>query len=197
MSYTRTSLGHDIWFDAPDPSLIDIRDIAFHLSNINRYAGAAKLRVNVASHSLDVARLLASQGAPLPTQLIGLLHDAHEAFTGDISTPVKRWLSEWVGADHIARLQDKLDGLIFARFGVAHAVSSESMDAVSMADTRVTAAEWRDLMAGPWPYSPVMPAPFAIKPLPSDRAEEAFLKAFARLHAAVTGAHPIPTGIIK
>jgi hypothetical protein len=64
---------------------IDIRDIAHHLACINRFVGALTTPVSVAQHSLCVSRLLAGTGY----ELAGLLHDATEAYLGDVSKWVK------------------------------------------------------------------------------------------------------------
>lgn len=62
-------------------------DIALSLSNMNRAAG--RFPWSVAQHSLLVARML-----PPELVLEGLLHDAHEAITGDIPTPWANWLPD-------------------------------------------------------------------------------------------------------
>lgn len=62
---------------------IDIHDIAWHLSNINRFTGASTIPWSVAQHSVAVAKATES--------LEGLLHDASEAYLTDISRPLKRW----------------------------------------------------------------------------------------------------------
>jgi hypothetical protein len=68
----------------PDPSLIDIEDIAHHLALINRYNGATRVPYSVAQHSVYVAQITGN--------LEGLLHDAKEYAIGDMTTPVKNAL---------------------------------------------------------------------------------------------------------
>jgi hypothetical protein len=46
----------------------------------------------VARHSVFVAELLRAEGRDVETQLQGLFHDAAEAFTTDIPSPLKRLL---------------------------------------------------------------------------------------------------------
>jgi hypothetical protein len=62
---------------------IYIEDIAYALSNITRFCGQLPF-YSVAKHSIEVAKLL-----PKQLRLAGLLHDASEAYIGDVITPVK------------------------------------------------------------------------------------------------------------
>lgn len=65
---------------------IDIRDIAHHLANECRYAGACPTHYSVAQHSVLVADYFIDP----EEKLAGLLHDAAEAYLKDIPSPVKR-----------------------------------------------------------------------------------------------------------
>lgn len=67
------------------PSDIDIRDIAHHLSIINRYTGASPEPFSVAQHSV----LGTSYFVALEMKLAFLLHDAAEAYFNDLASPVK------------------------------------------------------------------------------------------------------------
>lgn len=88
----------------PDPSQIDIRDIAHHLSILNRFTGATKVPYSVAQHSLYVSMLV-----PEHLQLHALLHDAHEAYVNDINTPLKECLFE----EFCGRFASPLDAVIW------------------------------------------------------------------------------------
>lgn len=80
-----------------DPYATEIRlsTIAHALANICRWGGHVRHFYSVASHSLHVSRLLeATHG--IEGARVGLLHDAHEAYTGDIPAPLKEVLgSTW------------------------------------------------------------------------------------------------------
>lgn len=68
----------------PDPGEIDILDIAQSLSMLCRYNGHVRDFFSVAQHSWIVSHLVPPRDA-----LWGLLHDAAEAFLGDLWAPVK------------------------------------------------------------------------------------------------------------
>jgi hypothetical protein len=71
-----------------DPALVRIEDIAFALSNIGRFTG--HVRTTVAAHSVVVAQMMEGLGACARGQYIGLMHDAHEAYLGDMNKPTCR-----------------------------------------------------------------------------------------------------------
>lgn len=71
----------------PLPSDICIKDIAHALSLINRFGGHTPLPYSVAAHSVHVSRLVDDRFA-----LHGLLHDAAEAYLGDVVRPLKSHL---------------------------------------------------------------------------------------------------------
>ena len=73
----------------PTPQMIEIEDIAHALSNICRYGGHSKKFYSVAQHSLFVCLL-----APKHLKKEALLHDAAEAYTGDVVKPLKVILGE-------------------------------------------------------------------------------------------------------
>ena len=59
-------------------------DIVHHLSNLCRFTGAVSEPYTVAQHSILVAGI-----CPEPLKLAGLLHDAAEAYLGDMCHPTK------------------------------------------------------------------------------------------------------------
>ncbi len=91
--WCRTVDGEEINLFDPDPSLFTVDRIANALARINRFAGHWERPVSVARHSVRVADRLRADGCDIETQLQGLFHDAAEAFTTDIPTPLKRLLS--------------------------------------------------------------------------------------------------------
>lgn len=85
--------------DPMDLKVQDVRldDIAWALSNICRYGGHCHRNYSVAEHTLVVASIL-----PPRKKIFGLLHDASEAYLGDIPTPLKRRMPEFRAAEERA-----------------------------------------------------------------------------------------------
>ncbi len=75
----------------PDAKTVDIYDIAWNLSRIPRFNGGTigSQPYSVAEHSIWVAKYLEKRFDNYLLALYGLLHDAHEAYTGDITSPFK------------------------------------------------------------------------------------------------------------
>lgn len=86
---------------------IDINVIAHALSNICRFNGHTNRFYSVAEHSVHVSNLL-----PDDLKIYGLLHDAHEAYTGygDVCNPVK--------TSDIRLLEQRVDWAIALHFGL-------------------------------------------------------------------------------
>ena len=106
MYWLQTFTGKKIDLINPTSKMVDIEDIAHSLSMICRFNGHCRDFYSVAEHSV----LVESIGTPVllqfcldpPTlahqRLSLLLHDAAEAYIGDITTPLKRGLDS-VGCD--------------------------------------------------------------------------------------------------
>lgn len=86
--YMMTRSGRRFYFADPDPADIDLADIAFALRHLSRFTGHVGA-YNVATHSINVLRCALDLGADRATARAALMHDAHEAFVGDISSPLK------------------------------------------------------------------------------------------------------------
>jgi len=74
----------------PRPEEIDIIDIAHSLSMTCRYAGHVERFYSVAEHSVIVSQHVHPKNA-----LWGLLHDATEAYSADIPSPLKKYIPGW------------------------------------------------------------------------------------------------------
>lgn len=76
----------------PDPSEINLIDIAHGLSHLCRYVGQTRVFYSVAEHSVRVSHLASVLSCESGW---GLLHDGHEAYIGDMTKPVKMQQVGW------------------------------------------------------------------------------------------------------
>ena len=177
MVAVRTGVGPTImlhsgaWFDfcAPSASTFTIEDIAHGLANICRYSGQCRGFYSVAEHSILVSEV--AKGF----EFEALLHDAAEAFLGDITRPLKQMLPEY------KRIENEVELAILDRFGVTAPLPSQ----IKQADLRVLAAEQRQIMpegTDGWVRGQkVEPAPIIVRHLSPDVAKRIFLERFEEL----------------
>lgn len=105
-----------VLYDPATLTDIDIFDVALGLSRIPRFLGQTREFYTVAEHSIWVSRWVANaaRNQGLSTALTGelrlkaLLHDAQEAFVGDLPSPLKR---EFDLAGY-CRLEDRVAGAL-------------------------------------------------------------------------------------
>lgn len=184
----RTASGRTVPLLAPQASHIRFGDVAQHLARINRFAGATETPYSVAQHAVLVSQITAQLSPSPEVQLWGLLHDAHEAYLGDVTTPVKHALFGEDGRNVLPSQWDSLaaafDAAIAARAGLV--LTRAMLATVQQADEMALVAEWQCLMPGPCPVAlpPGTRGLPSVTPWPWHRAEEQFLKTFNRLAAA-------------
>ncbi|HEY8593285.1 MAG TPA: hypothetical protein VIL42_10550 [Sphingomicrobium sp.] len=160
--------GGQFWPLDPRAEEVRIEDIAHALSNICRYGGHCERFYSVAEHSV-----LVSYAVPPEHALIALLHDATEAYVGDVVRPLKRLLSGY------AAIERRVWEAIASRFGMA----VELPDCVKVADNAVLLAEQQQIMK-PAPADWCIegePADCEIDCLAPSDAEAAFLFRFWQL----------------
>ena len=122
----------------PQPEMVLIEDIIHSLALINRFNGAAKYPYSVAQHSLYVASLL-----PDELKLHGLLHDAPEAYVGDMVSPLKKIMSQY------KEVEANISRVVAIVFGLSYPAPLE----VKKADMAVLSAEREQVLNpsyGPW-----------------------------------------------
>lgn len=159
---------------APDLRPVTLVDIATSLSRLPRFLGATRgpHPYSVAQHSVHVAELAAHWGAPPRLQLAALFHDAAEALTGDIPTPLKLALGE-----PFRRIERALEDAVRRRWRITHSLRDPM---VTQCDEAMLATERRDLLAEsawswPWPAGP-LPG-FVVTPWPSSVAHARWMSA--------------------
>jgi len=151
MSWILTATGVPFRIGRAHAADVKLADVAHHLALINRFCGAASRPYSVAEHSLLVAEICERElGMSDPSGLLAaLMHDAHEAYFGDISTPVKQHLGEEARV-----LEWSLERAVQERYGLRTA-NAGYHDQLRRADRMALATERRDLM-------PAHPTPWAV-----------------------------------
>ncbi len=84
-----TNVGLSFNFDDPRPEQVNIHDISVALGNCCRFAGHVRHYYSVAEHASLVRRLVAEANGDAAVVLAALHHDSHEAYLGDVPTPLK------------------------------------------------------------------------------------------------------------
>ncbi len=179
-----TSSGRAFDFLNPSPRTIEIEVIAHELAMTNRWGGNLELPYSVAQHSMIVA-----DGIARPDwRIYGLLHDAGEAYIGDIISPLKALIATDFD---IHGLERRILHCVWDRFGLTPP-RSEVAEAVDIADMRALATEYRDLVKSRHPDWLPQGKPFSapIRPMSAPDAEAAFLAYFSTyLGIAKAGEH--------
>ena len=124
-----TSTGQLIDFTNPRPESINILDIAEALSKLCRFTGHTSTFYSVAQHCCFVHDL-----CPIEMRPWALLHDAHEAYIGDVIAPLKNALHAMGGGTALAAIANDLDKAIAIRFGLSWPVPDEVRKRVKHAD---------------------------------------------------------------
>jgi uncharacterized protein len=175
--FIQTVSGRRINPFAPDPTAIDIGDIAHALANHCRFGGHSRRFYSVAQHSCVVADVTAGRGVDRGAVLWALLHDAAEAYLGDLPHPVKH--NSELG--RIYRHAEKgLQQAILKRFRLP----LTAPPVVAVVDRAVLAAERRVLMVAAWDWPElegVEVAEVTIEPWQPEQAAREFLERYERL----------------
>lgn len=147
-------------------------DIAHALSNLCRFTGHTIPFYSVAQHSVLLSHIVPPEDA-----FAGLMHDAAEAFIGDVAKPLKELLPDYW------RIEALVEQFVRERFGLPFELPAS----VKLADKVMLVTERRDLMehsVGHWRESEgVEPLPDAIVPLAPTAARQLFLDRFHVLNA--------------
>jgi len=185
-SYIRTASGLQVWPLDPRPEDIALEDIAHALAMQCRFGGHTLTFYSVAQHSVMVSKICSDHQGWAQA---GLLHDAAEAYLGDMLRPLKR---QSLGQGY-RDAEHRLLAVIFLRFGLDPLWAASLPDVVTAADNWMCGREGRMLMP-PDPdwarllaeveqgglLGPLIPQD-PLSPCGSKQAEALFLKRFDEL----------------
>ena len=171
--WIQTFSGKKFPLETPDIAQIDIQDIAHALSMLCRFNGHCTQFYSVAEHSVHVSYEIAPDLA-----LVGLLHDAAEAYLGDVPSPLKKKLSQF------SKFEWKMELVIGEKFGIdANLFKSREL---KQADIQLLIDEKAVLMVGeptPWPpNAPTIKDPGRIKCWNQSEARKQFIDRFEELN---------------
>lgn len=165
----QTNDGHYFNILEPCPSTISIQGIAHALSHICRFTGHVSQFYSVAQHSI-----MASLIVPSDMAREALLHDAAEAYIGDVSTPLKMLLPEYKA------IEKNVERVIAERFALEWAPTTQAL--VKKADLIMLATEKRDFFMHvegerEWKcLDGIEPLGLTLKPWPPEKARLAFIQ---------------------
>lgn len=237
--WIQTASGRQFW--PLDPRIEDVHppDIIDHLSKICRFAGACRKFYSVAQHSVLVSEIVQEIGREpdcsgggagggggsgaggfspmqrLQAALVGLWHDAAEAYIGDITRPFKRHLyaceaegllpGDAVVRQSVRELEARVQAAIEAKLDLWFELDriADIHTLVKRADGIALAMEARQLMVWPPPQKWIdlaetdsecrsgLPALQAIHPLPPLGARDQFQRRLDGLQQAIANQRAI------
>jgi 5'-deoxynucleotidase YfbR-like HD superfamily hydrolase len=184
--WMQTVSGRMFWPLDPRPEDFSIHDIAHALSMVCRFGGHTPTFYSVAEHSCRVAMALLD-GHERRIALYGLLHDAAEAYLGDVVWPLKQSRQ----MEGYKSIEARVERVIFERF-MGGDPAPPIRDAIKHFDLVLLATEKRDLMthghgdasreaAAAWHSDGVEPLKERIEPWVSHEARQRFLLMYACL----------------
>jgi hypothetical protein len=157
MSWMITATGAEYHLHGPGAMTdagrpVRIEDIAHQLAIINRFHGATKRPYSVAEHSLLCSEIAQRAGASLTVQMAALMHDAHEVYTNDLSSPAKSAVNYRSIAAGGTRAWDVFEGehanVVRRKFGLITAFTGHrrllrEIDLMALATERRDLTAWR------------------------------------------------------
>jgi hypothetical protein len=176
--YLQTVSGRRVNPFDPDPEQFDEGDIARALGNLCRFGGHSRVFYSVAQHCVIVSRVVEERGGDVEDAFAALMHDAGEAYLGDMPHPLKH--RSPLGAafrDAEARLEEAIRD----RFGI-----KANVPAIKAVDRALLATERRVFSAEAWHWpelEDVEPLDLELTPWPPDKAGREFAKRYAELQA--------------
>jgi len=176
--YLQTVSGRRVNPFDPDPGQLDIGDIARALGNLCRFGGHSRVFYSVAQHSVIVSELVEERGGDVEDVFAALMHDAAEAYLGDMPHPIKH--RSPLGAA-FKDAEDHLEAAIRDRFAIRADVPE-----IKRVDRALLATERRAFSTENWHWPEldgVEPLDLELSAWPPDEAARRFAERYAELDA--------------
>jgi uncharacterized protein len=176
--WMQTYTGRKFYPTSPSPDDVDIQDIAHALSMLCRYNGHVTKFYSVAEHCVLMSQAVTPQRA-----LEALLHDATEAYVGDMIRPLKHQPQMFPYRDAEA---DVMEAIAY-RFDLPRTPNFlyyQLPPEVKDADNRILLTERKDLMKTTdhtWNVDTLTPLPVQIRGWAPYYAERQYLSRFEEL----------------
>jgi 5'-deoxynucleotidase YfbR-like HD superfamily hydrolase len=177
--YVQTVSGRWVNPFDPEPSQLDAGDIARALANQCRFGGHSRAFYSVAQHSVIVSEVVERRGGDAEDVFAALMHDATEAYLGDMPHPLKHRSA--LGAA-FRTAEEHLEQAIRDRFAIRPDVAE-----IKRVDRALLATERRAFSAEEWHWPElegVEPLDLALEAWSPDEAALAFTRRYAELEAA-------------
>lgn len=155
---THTGLYFD--FGDPRPEMFRLEDVAHALAILPRFQGHTPKPYSIAQHSV-----LCSFLAPDSLRLEALMHDAHEAYVGDMPRPLKALLPGYQA------IERRCEIALRRRFGLPIDLDPR----VKEIDRRILVTEARAFDKAWWPDAGLDPYVLDVTPWPWHKAKMKFL----------------------
>jgi hypothetical protein len=162
----------------PDPAQLDAGDIARALANLCRFGGHSRVFYSVAQHCVIVSQLVEQGGGDAEDAFAALMHDATEAYLGDMPHPLKH--RSPLGAA-FKTAEDRLELAIRDRFRL-----KPDVPAIKRFDRSLLATERKAFSDERWHWPElegVEPLALELTAWSPDEAARAFAERYAELDA--------------
>jgi 5'-deoxynucleotidase YfbR-like HD superfamily hydrolase len=162
----------------PDPAQLDAGDIARALANQCRFGGHSRVFYSVAQHCVIVSRLVEQRGGDAEDCFAALMHDATEAYLGDMPHPLKH--RSPLGAA-FKEAEKELERAIRDRFAIKAGVPE-----IKRVDRALLATERRAFSEESWHWPEldgVEPLDIELTAWSPDEAADEFARRYAELDA--------------
>lgn len=143
--FIATHSGTKFYFMDPRPDEVFLSDIAVALGNICRFGGHTDRFYSVAEHCVRMSRLLDWDHH---LAVWALMHDAAEAYIGDLPSPIKQVLPEF------AKIEAKILRAVSHQFDLG---GTQIPQVVKHLDAAICVSEYDALLENsrdPWPNMP-------------------------------------------